>query len=215
MVVAAVLLAVGIVRLLEGSTPGRLSLPSAAGVPAGPLAAGPVTGTWTVTSGSQAGYRVAETLFDLHHTAVGRTSQVSGGMVISGTTVTAADFHVNMASVHSDQAGRDVQFHDYILDTGAYPSAGFRLTRPIQLGAIPAPSHVVTAPATGAFTLRGVTRVVQFSLRAERVGQAIDLNAEIPITFSLWHIPNPSFAIAQLGHTGNIEVLLHLSRRGT
>jgi polyisoprenoid-binding protein YceI len=195
---------------LQGKAPPRLSLPPATGVSAGPVAAGPVSGTWTVTTGSEAGYRVQEILFGQSHTAVGRTSKVTGGMVISGTTVDAADFTVDMGSVTSDQSGRNVQFRDNILDTGKYPHATFRLTQPIQLGSVPSAGVVVTEPATGAFTLRGVTRVITFTLKAERIGDAIDLNAEIPITYSLWHIPNPSFAVAQVGKTGTIEVLLHL-----
>jgi polyisoprenoid-binding protein YceI len=163
-----------------------------------------------VTTGSQAGYRVQEILLGLHHTAVGRTSKVSGGMIISGTTVDAADFKVDMAAVTTDAAGRNVQFHDYILKTGTYPSATFRLTEPIQLGSVPGDSQVVTEPATGNFTLRGVTRPVTFTIEAERVTGGIDLNAEIPIHFALWKIPNPSFAVAKVGNTGTIEVLLHL-----
>jgi polyisoprenoid-binding protein YceI len=197
-------------HLEGGSAPGKLTLPPAAGVGSGPIAAGPVSGTWKVTSGSQAGYRVQEILLGLHHTAVGRTSKVTGGMIISGTTVDAADFTVDMAAVTTDAAGRNVQFHDFILKTGTYPTATFRLTRPIQLGTIPGDSQVVSEPATGDFTLRGVTRPVSFTIKAERVTGGIDLNAEIPIHFARWKIPNPSFAVAKVGNTGTIEVLLHL-----
>jgi polyisoprenoid-binding protein YceI len=210
LVVALVLGVLFLYHLEGGSAPGRLTLPPAAGVGSGPLAAGPVSGTWKVTTGSQAGYRVQEILLGLHHTAVGRTSKVSGGMIISGTTVDAADFKVDMAAVTTDAAGRNVQFHDYILKTGTYPSATFRLTKPIQLGSVPGDSQVVTEPATGNFTLRGVTRPVTFTIKAERVTGGIDLNAEIPIHFARWKIPNPSFAVAKVGSTGTIEVLLHL-----
>src|SRR4051812_24535816 len=37
-------------------------------------------GTWKITSGSQAGYRVKETLFGQSGTAVGRTTAVTGSM---------------------------------------------------------------------------------------------------------------------------------------
>jgi polyisoprenoid-binding protein YceI len=210
LVLALVLGVLFIYHLEGGSAPGKLTLPPAAGVGSGPIAAGPVSGTWKVTSGSQAGYRVQEILLGLHHTAVGRTSKVTGGMIISGTTVDAADFTVDMAAVTTDAAGRNVQFHDFILKTGTYPTATFRLTRPIQLGTIPGDSQVVSEPATGDFTLRGVTRPVSFTIKAERVTGGIDLNAEIPIHFARWKIPNPSFAVAKVGNTGTIEVLLHL-----
>ncbi len=197
--------------ILEGTPPGRLHLPSAAGVAGGPAAPGPVSGTWTVSTGSQAGYRVNELLFGQTHTAVGRTSQVSGGMVISGTEVTAADFSVDMASVKSDQGSRDVQFRGFIMRTADYRGASFRLTSPIQLGAVPAVGQVLTEQAVGDLTMRGVRRSVSFTLRAVRLPSGgIDVNAEIPIRFSDWHIPNPSFAVAQVGSTGTLEVLLQM-----
>jgi polyisoprenoid-binding protein YceI len=197
--------------VIEGSAPGRLHLPSANGIPTGPLQPGPVTGTWVVSTDSIAGYRVNEILFGATHTAVGRTSQVSGGMVISGTEVTAAEFTVKMGSVKSDQAARDYQFHHFIMDTADFPTSTFRLTSPIQLGSIPDVGRTITQQATGDLTLRGVKRPVTFQLSAERLSaDTIDVNAEIPITFSQWHIPNPSFAVAQVGRTGTLEVLLHL-----
>ncbi len=197
-------------HVVEGNPPARLSLPPALDA-AGPLVAGPVTGTWRVSTGSQAGYRVDEILLGQHHTAVGRTSKVNGGVIISGTTVTAADFSVDLGSVKSDQPSRDAQFDGYIMKTYAHPNGNFRLTQPIQLGQIPPPGQIITAEATGQLTLRGTTRTVTFALKAERVGASLDINAEIPITFSLWHIPNPSFAVTEVGKTGVIEVLLRLT----
>jgi putative copper resistance protein D len=198
-------------HLVDGNAPARLRLPPALNVSSAPPVPGPLSGTWTVAAGSQAGYRVEEILLGQHHTAVGRTSKVTGGVMISGTTVTAADFTVDMASVRSDQPSRDAQFKGYIMKTYDYPHASFHLTQPIQLGRVPAPGHIVTTEATGLLNLRNVTRTITFPLRAERVGGTIDLNADIPITFSNWHIPNPSFAVTDVGRTGVIEVLLQLA----
>ncbi len=198
-------------NVIEGQPPSRLQLPPASGVVTGPVTPGPVSGLWVVSTGSLAGYRVREVLFGQSHTAVGRTSQVTGGMVISGTQVTAADFTVDMGSIRSDQGSRDAQFRGFIMETADYPHASFRLTSPIQLGTIPPVGQRVSAPAAGDLTLRGVRRSVTFTVTAERVGAAsIDVNAEIPIRFSLWRIPNPSFAVATVGDAGTLEVLLNL-----
>jgi polyisoprenoid-binding protein YceI len=157
-----------------------------------------------------AGYRVHEVLFGQHHTAVGRTSKISGGIEISGTTVDAADFTVDLSSVKSDQTSRDAQFDGFIMETYEHPNARFHLTSPIPLAPLPSVGKTVTESATGQLTMRGVTRTVTFALSAERTDGAIDVDAEIPVIFSDWHIPNPSFAVAQVGKTGTIEVLLHL-----
>lgn len=205
-----------VIHLVLGKAPAKLTLPPADGVGNGPVVAGPVSGTWTIAAGSVAGYRVEEILFGQTHTAVGRTSRVSGGMVISGTEVTAADFTVDMASVKSDQGARDAQFRGFIMRTADYPHGSFRLTAPIQLGSLPDVGRAVSETATGDLTLRGHTEAVTFVLRAERLGaDVIDVNAEIPIVFGRWGVPNPSFAVAKLGSTGTIEVLLRMAPEGS
>ena len=195
-------------HLVEGSSPPGLSLP----VPSGQLIPGPLSGAWKVGPGSVAGYRVEEILFGQSHTAVGRTDQVTGEILISGTQVTGGDFTVNMTSITSDQRSRDVQFHGYIMETYRYKYATFRLSEPIEFGALPAAGQTVSASATGDLTLRGVTRTVSFEVTAERVSGGIDVSARIPVTFSRWHIPNPSFVVAKVGSGGTVEVLLHLIR---
>jgi len=202
-------------RVVEGPTPARLGLPAAtrAATAGATVKPGPLSGTWTVAKGSQAGYRVQELLFGVHNTAVGRTSKVSGTVTISGHEVTAANFQVAMATVDSGVAGRDVMWRNYIMSTSSYPTGRFYLTRPISLSSVPPLGKVVSEPAAGALELRGITRPVYFTVRAERIaGGVIDVNAEIPIVFSRWRIPNPSFIVAKVGNDGTLEVLLHLVR---
>ncbi len=200
------------IALFLGSAPAKLHLPNVATAAADPVAPGPISGTWAVSTGSQAGYRVHEYLFGQSHTAVGRTSQVSGEMVISGSEVTAASFSVDMSSVKSDQAARDAQFRGYIMETYKYPHATFVLAQPVSIGALPPVGQIVSLPASGELTMRGVTRTVNFTLKAERLQSGIDVDVAIPITFSLWKIPSPNFAVARVGSSGTLEVLLHFVR---
>lgn len=196
-------------NVIEGKSPAKLQLPHVAGAPVG-IVPGPVSGTWSVASGSEAGYRVREILFGQSHTAVGRTPKVTGTVVISGSEVTGAGFSVAISTIHSDQGARDYQFRTFIMESYDFPTAKFQLTEPIQLGSVPAIGEKIDRQATGDLTMHGVTRLVTFTLSAERLAGAIYVNAEIPVVFHLWHIPNPSFAVAQLGNSGTIEVLLHL-----
>lgn len=193
-------------HFVEGPTPAPLALTARSG----PVVPGPVSGAWTAGPGSLAGYRVQEILLGQHHTAVGRTSHVTGSLVISGTTVTAAEFTVNVGSIKSDQPSRDAQFGGYIMEPYKYPRATFELGQPIQLGRIPAPGRIIRTSANGTLSLRGVSQPVTIQLQAERVAGGIDVTTRIPIKFEAWHIPNPSFAVAQVGDTGTIEVLLDL-----
>src|SRR5262249_21327792 len=94
-------------------------------------ASAPLAGTWKVGSGSQAGYRVKEVLFGQDNTAVGRTSNVTGSVTISGTNVTKADITVDLTSVTSDNDRRDNQFNGRIMDPAQFPTATFTLTSPV------------------------------------------------------------------------------------
>lgn len=192
---------------IEGAAPTRLTLPVG---PGGTV--GPVNGTWAVAPPSEVQYRVNEVLFGQHHTAVGTTGKVHGTVTIKGATVTSAQFTVDMASVRSGAAGRDMQFRGSVMDTIAYPDGYFTLTRAIDLGRVPAERHIVEADAVGRLTLRGRARTVSFPLRLERYGNGVDASGALTIRFALWGIPNPSFVVARVGSTGTIDVLLHLVR---
>ncbi|MCI0687434.1 MAG: YceI family protein [Sporichthyaceae bacterium] len=203
------------IQSTEDRTPGRLSAAadSASGTtraeqPAGSPGSAAVDGTWKVTAGSQAGYRVKEVLFGQDTEAVGRTSSVTGQITVDGTRVTAGSFSVDLTSVKSDQARRDAQFQGRIMATGSYPAATFTPTTPVGLGSVPADGQDVTAQASGKLTLHGTTREVTVALTARRSGDAIRVSGEIPVTFADWGIPNPSFGPISTEAHGLIEFAL-------
>jgi polyisoprenoid-binding protein YceI len=173
---------------------------------------GSIAGTYSVTSGSQAGYRVKEVLFGQDAEAVGRTSAVTGQITVDGTRVTAGDFSVDLTTVQSDESRRDNQFQTRIMDTATYPTATFKLAQPIELAALPADGASVTAKALGQLTLRGTTREVMVDVSAQRSGGSIRLSGQIPVTFADFNIPNPSFGPASTEDHGLIEFLLVLAR---
>src|SRR4029077_1834178 len=69
-----------------------------------------VDGTWKVSDGSRAGYRVSEVLNGQNNEATGRTTAVTGRVVIAGTNVSTATFSVDMTTVASGERLRDSQF---------------------------------------------------------------------------------------------------------
>ena len=111
------------IHFVTGSAPPRLTLstPSATSSTTGTSSSSPSSGaadgSWSIATGSIVGYRVNEVLFGQSHEAVGRTSSITGSMLVSGTTVTQAAFTVDMSSVTSDQSRRDAQFNGRIMDT--------------------------------------------------------------------------------------------------
>jgi len=169
-------------------------------------------GTWTATTGSQAGYRVKEVLFGQSTEAVGRTSNVDGALTISGAKIETADVSIDLASVTSDKSQRDNQFRGRIMNVTRYPTATFKLTQPIDLGALPADGATVTVPATGELALHGTTKTVTTSVTAKRTGGTIQVNGTIPVVFADYGIPNPSAGPASTEDHGVIEFLVAFTK---
>src|SRR5437016_8871614 len=125
-------LGMGIVYFMvfAGSSPQKLALsspePSSSSSTASPASTAGA-GTWTVGSGSQAGYRVREQLASLAapSDAVGRTTAVTGSFTLtqaaSGDAVTAASFSVDVSTLTSDKAMRDRRIHQQGLQSDRYP----------------------------------------------------------------------------------------------
>lgn len=165
-------------------------------------------GVWAVSDASVVGYRVKEVLFGQSNEAVGRTTSVTGSVTVRGTTITEGSFTADLTTVTSDQARRDEQFHDRIMETATYPTATFRLTEPIDLGSIPAEGEERTYEATGDLTLHGVTRSVTFEVAGRITGSTFEVAGQIPVTFADWDIENPSFGPVTTEDNGALEFSL-------
>jgi polyisoprenoid-binding protein YceI len=214
-VVVALLVVAGpyvYIHFIEGKAPSRLRLSTNGTSPAsGQVRRTSADGTWKVGPGSQVGYRVNEVLFGQKNEAVGRTGAITGTVEISGTTLRAASFTVDMTTVKSDQDRRDRQFQGRIMDTATYPTATFTASSPVDFGARPSTGSDKTVEVPGQLTLRGTTKPVTLKLTARYTGSTIDINGSLPITFADWNIPNPSFGgVVTTEDHGVLELLLHL-----
>ena len=144
--------------------------------------------------------------------AAGRTNDATGTLTIDGSTATAAEFTVNMASMTSDSDRRDGQFRTRIMTVDQYPTSTFVLTSPIDFGTVPAEGVTITATATGDLTLRGVTNPVTFEVQARLENGRIGVFGNIPILFSDYDIPDPTNQIATVKDNGLLEFVLVFER---
>ncbi len=212
------------IHFIEGPAPAKLSLPksrtktstSSSGSSTAPSSSSPassaVDGTYHVSAGSEAGYRVSEVLVGQHATAVGRTSKIWGSITIANDQVTSGTFTVDMASVVSDQSQRNAQFDGRIMDVAKYPTATLTLTAPIDLGTAPAVGAEATYHASGTLDMHGVSQAVSFSLTTERTADGIYALADLPIAFARWNIANPSLGgFVTTADSGTLEVLVYLT----
>ncbi|HEX9096606.1 MAG TPA: YceI family protein [Candidatus Dormibacteraeota bacterium] len=195
--------AMGIIYFVAfaGSSPQKLALSSptpttSSGIATPSSTLGP--GTWSVTAGSQAGYRVHEQLASLPapSDAVGRTSAVTGTLTLaqtaSGYSVTAASVTVDVSKLTSDRPMRDQRIHSQGLQSARYPTATFQLATPIALPADAASGQTVHVSATGALTIHGVTKTVTIPIDARLNGSKIELVGSITFPFSQFAMTPPS-----------------------
>jgi polyisoprenoid-binding protein YceI len=200
-------------------------IPSVAASGSGSLPTTPASfdGTWKVDTSigsfsdsttSFVGYRVQEQLANIGaNTAVGRTPDVSGTLTLQGTTVTAVEVTANLATLKSNDDRRDGQLHRQALETDQFPTATFKLTQPIDLGAAPAEGQAVSVTATGDLTLHGQTKSVQIPLKAKRAGGVIVVTGSLEITFADFGIAKPtSFLVLSVQDQGTLELQLFFTR---
>lgn len=180
-------------------------------------------GSWTVTSGSLAGYRVHEQFAgqSAAHEAVARTSQVSGQVTIAQaggayqlSTATITVQLSNLASVDS-VAGYNVTNRDRIvqqaLDVRSFPTAVFTAQN-VVLPAGAAAGQTVTLSVPGNLTVHGVTKDVTAKLQLRVSGTAAQIAGTITASMTDFGVEPPTapFVTVQPGLT--IEVSLELAR---
>jgi polyisoprenoid-binding protein YceI len=183
-------------------------------------------GQWTVKSEepTTAGFRITETFLSgtASNTAVGRTSSVTGDLTVAGTTVSEAQFTVDMTSLEytDSPAGLDVGNRKRALEnvgiqTGSFPEASFKLTEPIDFGEVPEDNQQIEAEATGELTLHGVTEEVTFSVDAKLDGGDLTVVSHSPVPVSLadYDIDPPVVGpVASVSDDGAFEFLLVLNK---
>jgi polyisoprenoid-binding protein YceI len=205
--VVLIVLAAGLFIKLQ-PTPAPLALPTgAASAPAGPL-----DGTWAAAAGSVAGFRVRESAFGMSNDTVGRSSAVTGTIVISGDRVTSGAFRIGLTGMKV--GGKAQPQFAASLGTSKDPVATVTLTRPVTLNAGFASGATITERVTGRLAMHGISRPVVVTVSGRRDGSSLQVAGSIPVAFSRWDIRGPqSFGfIASLASSGIAEFLLILHR---
>jgi polyisoprenoid-binding protein YceI len=208
-VLVVVLIGTAIWVLVAQPAPAPLALPrAAAAVPSGPS-----DGTWSVAPGSLAGFRIPESALGVSNDVVGRTSAVTGTIVISGGRVTSAQLRVSLTAI--TVGGKKQPQLAKSLGTRQHPAAIFTLTRPTALSPAFSSGAVITARVTGTLAMNGVVRPVTFTMSGRRDGSVLQVAGSIPAAFSGWDIKGPGGAgfLGSLADHGVAEFRLALDRK--
>jgi polyisoprenoid-binding protein YceI len=236
-ILVGVAVVVGLVALAGGagyvyyfsglrSAPAQLGLsatPTATTSPSStPTAAASLTGTWTVTTGSVAGYRIKELFAGQasKHEAVARTSAVSGGLTVSGDPsaykISDLTLTAGLATLHSVDtvAGRDVTQRDGVvsrqLDVQQFPAATFTATSALVAGAVS--SQAVDVTVTGKLTIHGVTKDVSIKAKAQLAGDKAEIAGSTSIVMTDYGVSPPQVPFVTVDSTLLIEFDIFLSR---
>jgi len=180
-------------------------------------------GTWTVTSGSLAGYRVKEQFVGQSsaHEAVARTGAVTGTVTItkSGDTYTMSTAKITvqlsgLASVDS-VAGYNVTNRDRIvqqaLDVQSFPTAVFQASS-VELPPATATGQTITVSVPGQLTVHGVTKDVTATLQLRVSSASAQVAGTISTNMTDFGVSPPSIGFTTVQTALTIEVSLNLAQ---
>ncbi len=177
-----------------------------------------VAGTWKVKTPSGdsedtvAGYRVNEKFSGgvATKTAAGRTSDVSGTVIVAGRTIRSGHVRVILTNLHSSRAQRDAAIHTRGLETDKYPNATFDLIKQVRLPEVRS-GKVFRVKVTGRLSLHDVARTVTTDLKLKGTSSKFQVQGSIPIKMKDYKIdpPNvPGFVTVEDHGTLEIKILL-------
>jgi len=183
-----------------------------------PASAAEVVGTWTVGSGSVAGYRVREQLASLpaQSDAVGRTESITGEATIvpagDSVEVSAARFEADLSSLASDNGRRDRRLQQSAIETARFPTATFELTSPVAVPVAALAGATVDVTLAGDLTLHGVTKAVEIPAQARLADGRIEVVGSLTFPFADFAIEPPDIAgFVSVENEGTLEFLLMFS----
>ena len=159
---------------------------------------GGLAGQWTIASGSVAGYRVREKLGFLpaEDDAVGRTSNITGEASVTKqgqiVTVTAAAFKVAVNTLKSDQAMRDQHIRTIGLQSDVYPTATFKLTKPVVLPASAVNGSIARVAVTGVFNIHGTARTETLPVELRVSSSSLEAVGSLTFPWGAFNMTAPS-----------------------
>ena len=185
------------------SAPPSAAVSSGAGQTGAPSAAVDRAGTWTIGSGSFAGYRLDEVLNGADVTVTGRTEDVSGSLTVENDQLTAANLALKVDTITTDSDRRDAFFRTSAIDTSLHPEASFTLTEPVDVSA---------TLEGGDLTLNGQSVSVDADVQGAFADGTAQLVGQIPMTWAEFGVDAPDLGFVSVEDSGFIEFSLNVTQ---
>jgi polyisoprenoid-binding protein YceI len=171
-----------------------------------------LSGAWEAVAPSEAGYRIVEDGVVGEKVVTGRTTEVTGTVELTATSLVSTDVTVDMASVASDQPLRDTAFRDTLLDTAQFPTAQFVQGEPVELDP-PDPGTSLAVEVPGTLLLKGVEQPVTASIEGLEADGTITVVGTIEVRLADFGIEPPSIPnVLTARDTAQVEFKLVLER---
>jgi polyisoprenoid-binding protein YceI len=170
------------------------------------------------TDGNEARYRVREQLLhhDLPNDAVGKTTVITGGVIIAadGAVDTAASkITIDVTSLKSDQERRDGYVQHRTLETEQYPTVVFVPTS-VTGAKLPLSGTEQSFDVAGNLTVHGVTRPSVWHAKAKSSGNDITGSGWTQFTFADAQLAQPRLPmLLSVADTIRLEYDFHLVRQ--
>lgn len=168
-------------------------------------------GTWTVTDGSEAGYRLGEVLSGQAVDAVGRTQDVTGWVEVADGALVAAEVVVEVASVTSEESARDAYMR-LALEVETHPLATFVLTEPADVSALATTTDAVALPVSGTLEIHGVAVPATATIEARRTAEGVEVVGSAPVVLADHGLTAPDLAFVRVEQSGLVEMRLLLTQ---
>lgn len=179
--------------------------------PDGDSSAGDTSGTWSVGSGSFAGYRLEEVLNGADVTVTGRTEEITGSLNVQENQLVAADLTLQVDTISTDSDRRDQYFRTTAVDTEQFPEATFTLVEPVDVSASQN-GGTQTFKMTGEMTLNGQTVAVSPEVQAVFNDGQAQLVGQIPMTWADFGVEAPDLGFVSVEDDGFIEFSLNVTQ---
>lgn len=186
-----------------GGKPEGTSKPAGTDAPAQQQASAPASTAGTassvtkyavVTDGSTASYSVRERLLrkELDGTAVGRTSALTGEIILEDGVIKPSVIQVDLSTLKSDENRRDNRVR-LALDTANHPFATYQITG-AEGNPVLKEGQEVTLKLQGNMTIKGTEKPLVFNARAKLEGDTLTLTAETTFKMTEFGVTPPNMA---------------------
>jgi polyisoprenoid-binding protein YceI len=184
-----------------------------------PVAASALDGSWTVASGSEAGYLVSEVFAGQPspHKADARTSAVSGGVTVAGLQASNLTFTAQLTSLASVDTvqGFNVSQRDRLvqqsLQTSQFPTAVFKAAT-VTLPSDVTSGQQVQLSVPGRLTIHGVTKDVTASVQVQVAGGQVQAAGQIITDMATFNINPPNAPFTTVDKNVEIDVKLNFAK---